>query len=259
MTELVALQAIPGTIQIVPGQTFRELDPERAAQWLRTGLAKVPDMPNSRGWNGLRWDGATVAILASGESLSAEQCAAVKAWRDRDPILRKAIAINTSFRRAPWADVIYACDSQWWNAVDKGHVLTHIEEARAECLGELWTQDDEAARKHGVKLIRSDRGKGLSRVPGRINQGMSSGYQAIGLAWQAGAVAALLLGYDNRGGHWHGAHPKGLEKTNPYATWAKNLGELAADCKGAGFAVTNCTPGSALKMFHVEPWQEVFA
>jgi hypothetical protein len=250
---LEALKEIPGTIQIVPGQCFHENDEEKAEYWQRAGFARRPGGPNSRGWaDGLRWDGFSVAILASGESLSVEQCEAVRAWRGR-AANRKVIAINTTFRRAPWADLLYACDATWW--------AEYLEEVRRDFAGELWTQDSATAQKNaGVKFIRSDRGKGLCKKAGIVNQGANSGYQAIGLAYWSGSADVFLLGYDMRGGHWHGNHPPKLQKNNRFDVFLTNFTSLAIDVeKEAGFAVVNCTPKSSLKAFPVKPWQEAFA
>jgi hypothetical protein len=249
---LEALRDIPGTIQIVAGQQFHENDSEQAAYWLKTGFARTPSGPNSRGWvDGLRWDGFSVAILASGPSLSVEQCDAVRKWRT-GAANRKVIAINTTFRRAPWVDVLYACDGPWW--------AEYAEEAKAACAGELWTQDAPSAHKFGLHLIRSDRGKGLNRKPGLINQGANGGYQSVGLSYCAGASSVYLLGYDMHGGHWHGDHPPKLNRANRFDLFLANFLVLAADVeKEKDFEVVNCTPKSALKAFPVKPWQEVFA
>lgn len=237
--------------------------------------AQVESRVNSRGWDGLHWDGASVAILASGESLSVEQCDAVQEWRHGfvhgkdygangapgmrgDDYNHRVIVINTTFRRAPWADVLYACDGEWWKCKDKGQ--TYLEEARQTFgLDQLWTQDVDAAKEYGLNLIKSQRGNGLSLTPGLITQNESSGFQAIGLAQQAGAKRALLLGFDNRGDHWHGKHPPPLNKINDYYRWGRNAKIIANDAARIGFEIVNCTPKSALECFPAKDWQEVFA
>jgi hypothetical protein len=209
---------------------------------------------------GLDWSGCEVAILASGETLSVEQCEAVRKWRDAAPAQRKAIAINTTFRRALWADVLYACDLAWWQGRDKTTDPTYYEEARAKFAGHLWTQDEQAATLLKLNHIRSQRQPGLSRLPGVINQGDNSGYQAVGLAHQAGAATAYLLGFDMRGGHWHGRHPGMLDKNNRFDLFIKSFERMAADLvMTPGFTVINCTPGSSMRCFPMLEWQEVFA
>lgn len=257
---LLALKDIPGPIQITAGQRFYELNPEHAQNWLQTGFARpVESTTNRRGWDGLQWDGAEVVILASGPSMSLEQAAAAQRWRDAAPD-RYAIAINTTYRRAPWADVIYACDGTWWDGKDK-EGPSYVEDVRARCpQASLWTQEDAAAKRLNLRLIRPDSGKGLGRRPGLINLGFNSGYQAIGLAYQAGAAVVYLLGFDMRGGHWHKDHPGSLNKVNRFDVFLKAFDLLAADvAKTPGFEVINLTPKSAMRCFPMRDWQEVFA
>lgn len=217
---------------------------------------------NCRGWSGLLWDGFDVAILASGESLALQdfaQCAAVKAWRERGRF-RAVIVINTTWRAAPWADVLYACDFAYWNGRDRTDTPRYVDEAKAGFAGQLWTQDVDAAKAYGLRHIRSARGDGLAREVGLINQGANSGYQAIGLAYQAGAARVFLLGYDMHGEHWHGRHPGLLHRSQAFPVFLKNFDRMAADVANLpDFSVVNCTPKSALRCFPRLTWQEVFA
>lgn len=73
-------------------------------------------------------------IMASGPSMCAKDAELVKRWRDGES--RKAIAINTTYRLAPWADLIYACDHCWWKF--------YIDEVRQHCSGEFWCYEEEA-------------------------------------------------------------------------------------------------------------------
>lgn len=189
-----------------------------------------------------RWPGCHVAILASGPSLTVEQCESVRAWRDAKPEQRKAVAINNTFQRAPWADLLYACDATWWRV--------HIAGVRESFHGELWTQDEAAHREFGIRRVESQRLPGLGKRPGVIHQGGNSGYQAINLMWQAGASRCILLGFDMRGTHWHGRHV-GLPNTTEwlFKLWAKDFARLASDLEAEGFEVVNCNPGSALECF----------
>src|SRR5690606_3319410 len=58
-----------------------------------------------------RW--REVVCIASGPSLTADDCEAVKAWRAQEEG-RGVIVTNTTFRLCPWADVLYALDAAWW-------------------------------------------------------------------------------------------------------------------------------------------------
>lgn len=251
MIRLVALRPIPGPISIPAGATFIELDDDRAAEYVATGHAQFIAPPEPRGWNGLDWEGATVVILASGPSLTVEQCEAVRHWQEGTIAGRYVIAINTTFRRAPFADMVYACDGEWWRAMENG--LRYIDEVTATFdKSRLWTQDRKAADDFGLRYIESARLPGLSRDPRRIHQGNNSGYQCINIAYHAGARRIILLGFDCKPGHWHKPHPSPLSNSAPVERWKREFRALAADLAQTSVEVVNCTPGTALKAFKTE-------
>lgn len=271
---LLALRPIPGPIQTLPGQTFYELSDTQREHWISGGFARPLDMavadddarpapatvapPALR--NGVpNWTGMTVAILASGPSLTAEQCEAVGQWRAAGAD-RRVIAINTTFRRAPFADMVYACDGTYWRAKALGAAQSHVQEAVAAFgTGKIWTQDVNAAKEFGLNLIRSEPGQGLSRKAGVINQGMNSGYQAINIAFLGGARRMLLLGFDCKGGHWHGDHPAPLSNRLPHKQWLDRFVRLARDLQSEGITVVNCSPGTALHTFPEQPLERELA
>lgn len=184
----------------------------------------------------------TAVIAASGPSLTPEQCdiatAAQRAGRCR------IIAINTTWRLLPGADALYAADGRWWDL--------NLPAVRDGFAGELWTQDEAAAPKHGLNYIRSTRGVGIPVEPDRICRGSNSGYQAISLAYRFGARRIVLIGYDMQrtGGrsHWHGDHPRPLTNGNP-ASFVEHFPPLASALKAAGVEVVNATLATALIVF----------
>lgn len=261
MILLRALKQIPNSVaSIEKNQTFYESNPEQEQYWIKEGYAEpavklVDNVPkvNSRGWDGLMWDGSTVCILASGPSLTEEQVQAARTWRSEGEVGR-VIVINTTFQLAPWADVLYACDARWWDM--------YIGEVREKFLGQSWTQDQAAKDKYeDLHLVKSEREEGLSKRPGVIRQGMSSGFQSMNLAYQAGARKILLLGFDcqdvDKKQHWHGDHPSPIKSTQPYNGWLRHFAKLAVDLKEVGVEVVNLTPNSALKSFSTASWQEI--
>jgi hypothetical protein len=203
-------------------------------------MSAVLDRPAVR-WDGIQWPGASVVILASGQSLTVDQCEAVRAWRETGD-QRRVIVINTTFRRAPWADVLYACDAPWW--------MVHRNELDGFFKGERWSLDEKAA-VYGARLVRSERRPGLGRTPGVIHQGGNSGYQAVNLAYQAGATRILLLGFDMHGTHWHGRYQTGLPNTSPHLfdIWLAAFKVLAKDLAKEDVVVRNCTVGGRLDCF----------
>jgi hypothetical protein len=248
--DLVALKPVPVSSGTIPAGTEFRATAAEAQAYVAAGVAIERARHIAAGWDGLRWADCSVAILASGPSLSEEQCAAVHAWRMADLARHKVIAINTTFRRAPWADVVYACDWQWWEVYHK--------EVSDLCSGQFWTQAEESNKRFGVRLIKSRKGQGLSLVQGTIHQGSNSGYQAIGLSHQAGSRQIYLLGYDMSGCHWHGPHPGHLKKENRYADWLVYFQKLAVDCKSHGVNVVNCTQRTSLRSFPMQDWREAF-
>lgn len=202
-----------------------------------------------------RWAGTEVAVLASGPSMTAEDAKLVMRWRDGNQ--RRAIAVNTTFRLALSADVLYASDRQWWEM--------HAAEVERDFKGERWTYHNPF---HGKSWERANqvsafRGLGLSRKPGQIVSGGNSGYTAIGLAYEWGAKKIFLLGFDMQatGGqvHWHGSHPTGLRQNPMFGGWACRFPQLALDLKKAGVTVINCTRETALDCFARAAPEEIFA
>lgn len=189
-----------------------------------------------------RWKGLTAVVMASGYSLSDEQLEHVRQARAAN--LCRVITVNTTFRRAPWADVAYAGDTLWWSK--------HAAEAKKAFTGELWTQDNVAAARFSLKRVRGAPRDGLGTH--EIHQNGNSGAQALNLAYLWGANPILLLGFDMKEGpngekHHHPDHPKPLIQKQLFGEWIHKLRKVADDLKKRDIRVINCTPGSALPWF----------
>ncbi len=186
------------------------------------------------------WDGATIVCLGGGPSLTQEQ---VDYCRGRARI----IAINDSYRLAPWADLLYFCDRRWFE----------WHQARAEFRtfkGSKVTLDEQVLKAHpeirGVKNTGRD---GLETDPTGVRTGRNGGYQAINLAVHLGARRIVLLGYDMRlvagRTHWHGGHPVAIRDTVFTNSMLPCFPSLVKPLKELGVEVLNATPGSALTVF----------
>jgi len=194
----------------------------------------------------LRWAGATVVCVASGPTAAAID---LEAARGR----ARVIAINDSWRLAPFADVLYGCDGEWWSRpYDPGRGWPSAE----AFAGVRVTQDLHAAERLGLRRVMVTRGvdRILTAQAGVIGSGSNSGFQAVNLAVQAGARRVVLVGYDYRddlGLHWHGRHPPGLNnpKAPMLARWAAALDGQAAALKALNVEVLNTSPVSALTAF----------
>lgn len=178
--------------------------------------------------------GGTVVCLGGGPSLTPEDVTYVRGKADA------VIAINDSYRLAPWADVLYACDGKWW--------YWHGAEAGVKAFAGLkFALDPAAKRTAGVQVLKKTGESGLELDPGGVRAGRNSGYQAINVAVHLGASRVVLLGYDMRGGHWHKGHPDG--SAPPFAICLQRFATLVAPLKAAGVEVVNCTPKTALTAF----------
>lgn len=178
------------------------------------------------------WEGQTVAVLASGPSMTPHVAAAVRSI--------PTIVINDTFRLAPWAALLYAADAAWWAAHPDAHAFAGLKV----------TVDS----VQGVKQLAYSGSVGFDPNPGAIRTGSNSGYQGVHIAAQAGAARILLCGFDMsaaKGAHWFGPHDDGLVNTAPetYERFIRRFEHLKVALDALGIEVINCTPGSALKCF----------
>lgn len=204
-----------------------------------TGSAALPEwMPD--------WSGETCIVVAGGPSAKDVPLAEAKG-------LARCIVINEGYRLAPWADALYAADSQWWQ----------VKRGLPEFRGLKVSQSDQAAKYYGgIKLVTLKRVAELVLEPRGViaagsnkgGSGANSGFQALNLAAQFGATRILLVGYDmrlDRGVHWHGLHGAGLRNPTKGGLdrWRQALDLAAPSFAAAGIEVLNCSPVSALTAY----------
>ena len=202
-------------------------------------VAELLAKPQSRSI--VRDDSGTVCVVASGPSAASESLDLCRKYA--------TIAVNDSYRLAPWADALYACDPQWWEH--------HIGAVRSGFSGELWTQDGATADKHGLNWIQGHHNPGLSDNPDYIHYNSNSGAQALNLAVLWGAKRLILIGFDMKSEgskrHWFGNHPGTLDKASDYRDWVQKFRIIARDLKKMGVQVVNCSMNSALDCFEKRP------
>jgi hypothetical protein len=162
---------------------------------------------------------------------------------------------NVGFLLAPWADILYSCDSAWW---------AHYADKVRHFAGERVTIDTKLHGRRDMTCLRKEAGEGLGRRA--IRTGCNSGYQAINLAYLRGATTIVLLGYDMQHGadgrrHFHGDHPAPLGNfaTGMPGLCASKFPALASDLSAEGVRVLNCTRQTALSCFERAPLSEVLA
>jgi hypothetical protein len=185
------------------------------------------------------WVHETIVIVASGPSASEVPLSRVEGRA-------RVIAVNTSVKLVPFADMLYACDFSWW---------FHHEEMWREFQGLRVTIDRRAPKQwpgwiESLECRRPDC-RMLLDTPGVIGWGGNSGFGALNLAVQLKPSRVLLVGYDlniDRGTHWHGDHPGAM--TNPraknIAAWRHHLDGAARVASAAGVQVLNCSQHSSL-------------
>lgn len=195
------------------------------------------------------WVGDTVVIFASGPTMTQEVADGFKGKKIR------CIVVNDQFRLAPWADVLYAADWQWWthpNNVDtrkfKGQKVT-------VSFWPLIGPD--------VLFLNPGEECGLSNRDDTLNTCRNSGYQAMNLATLRGAKTIILCGFDYRKvdgkSHNFGDHPEGLSNASEYADMVRLVTKSAPDFESRGVQVINCSRKSALKCFKYEAVENVIA
>lgn len=165
-----------------------------------------------------------------------------------------AIAVQDAYRRMPWADAMYGCNEDWWDAHN----------GCPEFMGRKWSSHQvdkscvndkrEVARKYHVQLVRGDHGDEFSTDPTFVRYGSNSLFQAINLALLYGATYIVLVGADMRHvdgrSHFFGDHPRGLHNNDDFGRFIKHF-ERAAKKVPHGVEIVNATPGSALTCWPV--------
>ena len=144
---------------------------------------------------------------------------------------------------APWADLLYASDCQWWR-INSQQALK-FKGLKVSC---------SEVEFRAVHHLRNTGVEGFDSNPEHVRNGGNSGYAALHIAIHAKASRILLLGFDMGGTHWFGKHEFGLRNTDPFTfgRWIPRFKALV----NAGSQVINCTPGSALTCFPTMPLED---
>jgi hypothetical protein len=195
------------------------------------------------------WPGATVVCLGGGPSLTADD---VTYCRGK----ARVIAVNDAHRLAPWADALYAADAKWWNYHGGVPTFTGPKYGLQGTAHGL-----KPALAAGITILENTGDSGLEVDPRGVRTGKNSGYQAINVAVHFGASRILLLGYDmhapnQASSHWFGQHPSELRAYSPYDAFLHLFASMPEPLQVLGVEVINCTPGSALTVFPLQPLRE---
>lgn len=233
--------AMPGEVIDLSDGRARELENNRLVVPLRASRAPPTWWPD--------WHGETAVIVASGPS-------AVDAGVDQARGKARLIAVNSSWRLAPWADVLYANDFAWWEREDGVPGFAGL-----KLCGHQGIESRTAWQVRRV-TVHEGHNRLLTAVPGELGWGGNSGFAAVNLAVQFGVARIVLVGFDmrvDRGLHWHGRHPQGLNNPAPANVnrWRRLLDDAAPVLEALGIEVINAAPDSALTRFPKRPLHEV--
>lgn len=203
------------------------------------------------------WRGETAVILASGPSLTREQCEAVRGKCRVIAVNNQGIDTDCDGVRvpafAPWADVLYAADAKWWR---------HYADRALKFAGRKVTIRDTLPWPEVYSLKQSSEHASFDPRPTHLVSGGNSGYQAIHLAVHFGARRIILLGYDmkegrNRRRHWFGNHEGKLNSRGNFFGWMRAMDKFAKVLAHMNVEVINCTADTALRSFRRAPLTEV--
>lgn len=185
------------------------------------------------------WCGETALVVGTGPSVSDLP---LHLSRNR----AKVIAIKSSWRHVPWADVLYGIDRGWWIA---NHGVPQFP-------GIKCTPSPSAARVYGLRQMSVKLGVRLIMEPigtlgcGLRDGGGHSGWQAINLAVQLGARRIVLAGFEMR--FVKGSVPEpGVAKPDAgrIKRWRSEMDAAADEFTRIGCEVINATPDSALTRY----------
>lgn len=162
------------------------------------------------------WAGRTVWIVCGGPSLIGEDLSHLKG--------APVIAVNSSFRAAPFAQYCIFADQRWWDEPDNQRGLSAFSGSVVAVNASV-----RAGPKPLLRLGRTDPRHGISTDRERVAVARTTTTAAINLARHLGAAriiaVALDLCRDDQGNcHHHAPHPWANKPGN--RSWDAHLAEL---------------------------------
>ena len=193
------------------------------------------------------WPDATVVCIATGPSLTAEDVNACRGQR--------VIVVNDAHRAAPWADVLYSSDQNWYE------FHAGVPEFPGLKFG---IQPLKPPADWRVTVLRNTGDRGLETHPAGLRTGTNSGASAINLAVHLGARRILLLGYDmgfvpGTRSHYFGEHPSQLRSARVPEQYRPFFELMVAPLRELGVQVINCSRQTWLDCFPRQDLREALA
>jgi hypothetical protein len=198
------------------------------------------------------WQDETVFIVGGGPSVLGQDVERLRG--------RRVIAINSSFERVPFADILFFGDLRWWQE------YRHSLEAFAgQLVTARFTPCEIKNADRPILTLERQNPPGLATLPTRVVFRRTSYAATINLAVHLGARSIVALGLD--GGpdkqgrtHHHAPYPDNWSRLRqPRAKWSEQAAEFASlvePLRQRGVVVRNASPGSALKLWPIVRLEE---
>lgn len=185
----------------------------------------------------------TAICIASGPSLTQED---INYCRGKG----KIYVVNETYQLAPWANILYAADGDWWEK----HLEAH------NFAGEKWTCNLSIAEKYDLYHIGVKTQWHWSKTQGVIASGGNSGFQAVNKAYLDGAERIVLLGYDmgHKPGtkkHFFKDEDAKIFRHSNYESWIRRFTKATEYMDDV--RIINCTRETNLECFERVPLREV--
>jgi len=182
------------------------------------------------------WTGETVFVVAGGTSVASQNTDLLKG--------RKVIVVNSSWKRLPWANILFFADDRWWREYSK--------EVLAGFPGQIMTCAPEVRHPRFTKLKRASLETQLHPERDTVMVRRTSMTGALNVAMHLGAANIVLLGLDGKAGangrlHHHEEYT--LSLGGLVDTWQEQRRDLVcarASLKARNINVVNASPNSAL-------------
>lgn len=184
------------------------------------------------------WVGATALVGASGPSQRKEDF-------DYTRGKCRVVVINSTWKLAPWADVLYACDRPWWSRY--GPAPDQFGGLRIVGKGE-WPGCVSAGCIQPGEMRMFWDGQ-------RIGGGWNSGFQVLNLLAYWRVARVIFTGLDCKADsepHWHGRYKDGHcpnPKQSHFDKWKRSFSLAAPQLKDRGVEVLNASRDTALECF----------
>jgi len=215
----------------------------------RSTTRKVPEDHNPHAPRGIvswvdaprMFDGKVVAIIGGGPSLKGYDLSFLAPLVGQNLI--GCIAVNTSYKIAPFANILHFADCEWWRWNGE-HVMRTWPTDKIITTA---TSDVTHVNSPRIKRFWRDRNK-FSDERAKLH-GWDSGTQAVNLAYHLGAKKIVLFGIDMQPApdgetQWHREHKRVTYVPNYATKFAPSLAESVRQLAKRGVTVVRATePG----------------